>query len=794
MTRSLFPLFAILPLLLTQTASAAAPAPGTYRVSEPVIESAPGSRGAAAVASTGTAAVAVWLDRRGADTMLMLQWIDPHTGEPELAFPEILRHVPSQPGVPHASSGPVHVATDGRQFLVVWRENDGRNLGMMIDEWGGRRLLGQITFGANFSIASNGRNWLLVTQGAQDLSVLLLDDRGSIVHSELIRARVTEPVAASNGDGFLVGGRLSGRGEVMVISSSGRHVTSSSLATPPETSLFSISVIASGAHYLVATQYWNQTATGKRSEVSVQAVDAMAQPISPHHVIPSPYARDVQPRLAFDGSVPVLFFHGSSGDLLSHVMMVPLTLDGQPHGAARPIGSPTPHSGLHVAGAAGRLLLSTAVITSENFGSTGNFEHPARSRAETIVQALAAAGSADGTPHLLSIGVDHQEQLTTAWSDDSLLMAWNQATGGRVARSILVRRLDDPVNRHGVRVSDSPHDQRFPALRRGGDRFGLAWVEVPAGARNNEAIVRFQLIDSAGSPIGGVLTLAEAAWNAPVALTWDGRHFVVVWSNRDSRLVASRVRPDGFLWDPIPIPLMPPGESGAEAQIEWTGDGFVVVWRRPWYFVCMVLCPPHDWTLHVASYSTELMRRSEPRQLADVGSGPPSLAWSGSEAVVAFTDRGRVWLRRVSPGGEPLGTRVAASPRGFGAFPQLRFDGAHLVLLWYGHREGVLLARYDPALALVTAPRLIQTMPGLSSDDGYGIWSSHGGLALAANGGRIAAGYGVSLREEPFLGARRLMFHVAPPPGRSRPAVAATSDSGAGVEPSTSRNDVNRSW
>jgi hypothetical protein len=743
----------------------AAPLPGRYPVSEPVIAPNPGRAGAAAIASTGRTALAVWSEVRGSDQLLMMQWVDPATGAPLEALPIVLGQ-----GV---SVGGVAVATDGHKYLIAWR-TDGRIIGRLVEENGQQRDLGVIASSVSFALASNGRHWLLVAT-TQTLQTLLLDDSGRILRHEDLGAYVGAPEVATDGEGFLVAARRNLTTLLVPIDSSGVAGEPQVTALPEGARLYNVSVGASGDQYLVARQLWRDHPP-KRSQVTVQAVGGDGVPLAAPAEIESPFVYDVQPRLTSIGSQPLLFFHGSSGDDRSQLMSVALTPNGAPLTAPRSIGPPVPHSGFQVTSGPATALVSTAVGAHARFNSATWSEE--RRSSAPYLWSIDRAGIDRGA-HPLSYGVPSQDQLTAAWGSDDLLMVWTERIEVSLVSTLFARRLTDEENRRGRGVAASERSQEWPSLRRGGDRFGLVWTEIAANDPFQRGAVVFQIVDRDGESLSGVpLPLDESASASPATVGWDGRFFVVVWRNLRGQLVATRVTPEGQRWDLFPIPLMPQGETGIEPQLEWTGDRFLMVWRREYPTICYTLCPTSPLTIHVGAYSAELTRLNEPRLVAGPPSGPPAVAWSGDELIVVFAGEG-LRARQVTPEGDLIGPAEGVLLAGrHASAPRAGFDGRNYIVMWEAGSEGLKLAHFDRALRLAVSPRLLRPAEG-SGTAIWTDWAAATGHALAVEGERIAAGYLMRLDHMPFLGVRRLMLHL-PPRGRSRSA-ARGADSGAVV-------------
>jgi hypothetical protein len=94
---------------------------------------------------------------------------------------------------------------------------------------------------------------------------------------------------------------------------------------------------------------------------------------------------------------------------------------------------------------------------------------------------------------------------------------------------------------------------------------------------------------------------------------------------------------------------------------------------------------------------------------SDALSSPTSIAWTGSEFVIAWNDRGRglheAYVTRVDAAGGEIGTEMQGTGWESAGYPALAWTGSEIAALWSGidgtrdYPESMNLTRFDPSLA-----------------------------------------------------------------------------------------------
>ncbi len=141
-----------------------------------------------------------------------------------------------------------------------------------------------------------------------------------------------------------------------------------------------------------------------------------------------------------------------------------------------------------------------------------------------------------------------------------------------------------------TRVADPDMDEQpSPQLGAAGDRALAVWEEWDIDFVNKPVLLKARLLDRLGKPMGPVLgllatyrdPLGESAW-ASAPPVWNGEEFAVFWSDSAGKLLMTRVRADGTLFDP-PTVLVTSDVDGdgsekfiCEFEALWTGEHYLV--------------------------------------------------------------------------------------------------------------------------------------------------------------------------------------------------------------------------
>ena len=188
------------------------------------------------------------------------------------------------------------------------------------------------------------------------------------------------------------------------------------------------------------------------------------------------------------------------------------------------------------------------------------------------------------------------------------------------------------------------------------------------------------------------------------SLAWNGSEYAVAFvDNRggNAEIFLARVAADGaLLGEPVRI-TDSPGE-GRDPSLVWTGESWAVAW---------VDDQEGNFEVYLALVSTAGALAAGPLRVTDDPefSGSPSLVWTGSELVVAWND-GRdgnfeIYLARLEPDGTTIAGDVrVTTDEAFSATPSLAWTGDELAMAWSDDRDGnneIYYARVDPAGAVI---------------------------------------------------------------------------------------------
>jgi hypothetical protein len=183
------------------------------------------------------------------------------------------------------------------------------------------------------------------------------------------------------------------------------------------------------------------------------------------------------------------------------------------------------------------------------------------------------------------------------------------------------------------------------------------------------------------------------------SLVWTGSEYGLAWVDDrggNHEIFFARIAADGELLGEPERVTDSPGE-GRDPSLVWTGESYAVAW---------VDDQEGNFEVYVALLSADGALTTGPLRVTDDPefSGSPSLVWTGSELAVAWND-GRdgnfeIYLARLEPDGSKIGgdLRLTNDPM-FSATPSLAWTGDELALAWSDDRDGnneIYYARVQP--------------------------------------------------------------------------------------------------
>jgi hypothetical protein len=230
-----------------------------------------------------------------------------------------------------------------------------------------------------------------------------------------------------------------------------------------------------------------------------------------------------------------------------------------------------------------------------------------------------------------------------------------------------------------TRISSLDSGAKFPAATWTGSEVGIMWQDDREG--NDELF--FTRLDAHGTPVEDPIRATftpEDSWFP--ALIWTGSRYAFVWYDApdgDHPIYFGQMDALGIRTGPD-VAVISGAGSAQRPDIEWTGSEFGVAW----------------WTSSAGLIDVFF------RRLRDDGTSPMSpllinespaavgwlsLAWTGSEYAVAWSDSSAIYISRVTADGVRIGTSIRASTPTTGAWdPSLVWDGSGYAVAWEDER------------------------------------------------------------------------------------------------------------
>ncbi len=258
-------------------------------------------------------------------------------------------------------------------------------------------------------------------------------------------------------------------------------------------------------------------------------------------------------------------------------------------------------------------------------------------KGETSLQGypLDAAGVATGDPVRLEARGDagSSDHAVPVWTGTEWVVVWDtytkKDTPSYRGKVHLARfGADGTLVGRSRAISDDRWDIASPRLAWSGAGAGAVWSSSP----DQEAFaLSFRPLDTEGKPSGPTVDLAEVPRHTPVAISWDGSAYGIVWTAKVGNrreLFFARVSPVGEV--EVPAVQVTTGGAGGDLGLVVTADGYGAVWTeyRGGSYVMY------------ASLSREGLVAGKPRQVNEGGRaiGYYGMATSGTEIGVVWTD------------------------------------------------------------------------------------------------------------------------------------------------------------
>jgi len=273
-----------------------------------------------------------------------------------------------------------------------------------------------------------------------------------------------------------------------------------------------------------------------------------------------------------------------------------------------------------------------------------------------------------------------------AWTGTEFGASWTDYRDGNT--EIYFARISSSGAKLGsdLRVTSAASSSYSPSLSWTGTEFGVSWTDNRDG---NEEIY-FARLSSSGDKLGSDLRVtSDASYSYIPSLAWTGSEFGVSWQDgRDGNyeIYFARVSSSGAKLG-ADLRVTSDANGSYRPSLAWTGSEFGVSWydnqdgNEEIYFA------------RLSSSGSKL--GADLRVTSDAGSSySPSLAWTGSEFGVSWTDYDylsgyeNIYFAWISSSGSKLGSnfQVTSDPS-YGYSPYLAWTGSEFGVSWTDYRE-----------------------------------------------------------------------------------------------------------
>jgi len=256
-----------------------------------------------------------------------------------------------------------------------------------------------------------------------------------------------------------------------------------------------------------------------------------------------------------------------------------------------------------------------------------------------------------GPDRIYNSDPDISRQASLAWTGSGYGLAWTDQRDGQ--EEIYFQRMDAtglPVGGE-TRITTTSVSSRRPSLVWNGTEFAVAWVDE----RDGNPEIYFQRLTALGVFSGPVRRVtSDAAFSGEPDLVWTGTEYGLAWSDEaegNREITFARIATDSSITSG-PTRLTNDSAVSEQPSLVWTGNGYGLAWtdQRDLNKEIYVLVLDN---LGAPSGTPQAVT-------ADAAiSAQPSLAWTGSEFGVAWTDERdlnrEIYFRLISAPGVPQG-------------------------------------------------------------------------------------------------------------------------------------------
>lgn len=312
---------------------------------------------------------------------------------------------------------------------------------------------------------------------------------------------------------------------------------------------------------------------------------------------------------------------------------------------------------------------------------------------------LDAAGALLGAPVLVGSPAFNARHARLVWTGDGYGVAWEDTRDLHLALDVRFARLDETGIAVGpdIEISSSSCDALFPTLVWTGTEFGIAWEDC----RDFDWEVYFARIAPDGSSSSPPRRITAAPANSMLpALVWDGEGYGLAWSDLrqlpgnggNFEILFNRLDASGEVLGPD-VRVTTAVGSGFWPTLAWNGVDYGLAW--------------HDrrddpsrirGRIFVVRLDAAGQPYSPPEPVSDLDqiAGAPSLAWTGEEFGLAWSEihpvsppASAIRFARLTSGlglvGEPL---YITRSTGSAWRPALIWTGTSFGVAWDDDREG----------------------------------------------------------------------------------------------------------
>jgi hypothetical protein len=238
-----------------------------------------------------------------------------------------------------------------------------------------------------------------------------------------------------------------------------------------------------------------------------------------------------------------------------------------------------------------------------------------------------------GAPAVVSNSPAWQQSLAGTTLGDGAVVAWEELTGPLQRRVVVLQRLNSralPIDGPGIPVAASLNEQLSPSV----SRSFVAWIEQPL-LDSGDAFALARRLSTDGRPSGPVLRLGPAARGARMAIVETRSQVLVAWESETHRIAGVRISSAGALLDRLPVMISPNKGKEWNPAIATDGNDFLVAWQlsEPWQ--CWFECVPPD-SLHSALVTAQGTAGAQ-QDIASNYASVPIVVWNGQNYAVFWS-------------------------------------------------------------------------------------------------------------------------------------------------------------